>query len=211
MDKSIAACVSAIEIYNKPDSKFREENFSIFMINAWELLLKAKIVKDSNNQSDGIFSRQEDGTKKTRSGNPKTISISRAVNILEASGKINRVVCDNIRLLMDIKTESVYLLPNDVELSEKIQSIGTASLKNFITLAMDWFGCDLQNFNFYLMPVSFCHHSDAHSFNLDKSTRENLIKYFTRVEKEYGEETDPNFSLSLKLETTLVKTPTVEV
>ncbi|BAW80716.1 hypothetical protein TAO_1346 [Candidatus Nitrosoglobus terrae] len=37
--------LSAIEIYNKPDFKYREEIFSIIAINAWELLLKAKWVQ----------------------------------------------------------------------------------------------------------------------------------------------------------------------
>jgi hypothetical protein len=44
--KSVGAALSAIEIYNKPDFKYREETFAILMINAWELLLKAKIIKD---------------------------------------------------------------------------------------------------------------------------------------------------------------------
>ena len=46
IEKSIACAVSAIEIYNKPDFKYREETFSILMINSWELVLKAKLIKD---------------------------------------------------------------------------------------------------------------------------------------------------------------------
>ena len=50
LDKSLAAAVSAIEVYNKPDFKYREETFAILMVNAWELLLKksgqAPIVAD---------------------------------------------------------------------------------------------------------------------------------------------------------------------
>lgn len=48
VEKSIAAMISAIEVYNKPDFKYREETFSILSINAWELLLKAKWLKDHN-------------------------------------------------------------------------------------------------------------------------------------------------------------------
>ena len=44
IEKSVACAVSAIEIYNKPDFKYREETFSILMINSWELILKAKII-----------------------------------------------------------------------------------------------------------------------------------------------------------------------
>ncbi|MDX2282984.1 MAG: hypothetical protein NW241_02435 [Bacteroidia bacterium] len=36
LEKSIHAAVSAIEIYNKPDFKYREESFPVFMVNAWK-------------------------------------------------------------------------------------------------------------------------------------------------------------------------------
>ena len=42
LDKSIGAMISAIEVYNKPSFRYREETFSVLAINAWELLLKAK-------------------------------------------------------------------------------------------------------------------------------------------------------------------------
>jgi hypothetical protein len=43
VDKAIEAAISAIEIYNKPGFRYREETFAILMLNAWELLLKARI------------------------------------------------------------------------------------------------------------------------------------------------------------------------
>ena len=49
LDKSVQVAISTIKIYNKPDFKYREESFSILMVNAWELLLKAKILKDNKN------------------------------------------------------------------------------------------------------------------------------------------------------------------
>ena len=42
IEKAIAATVSAIEIYNKPDFRYRSETFCILAINGWELLFKAK-------------------------------------------------------------------------------------------------------------------------------------------------------------------------
>ena len=48
IDKSIGSMLSAIEIYNKPDFKYREETFTILAINSWELLLKARILKLNN-------------------------------------------------------------------------------------------------------------------------------------------------------------------
>lgn len=58
IEKSVACAVSAIEIYNKPDFKYREETFSILMINSWELILKAKIIKDANNNIKAIYIKE---------------------------------------------------------------------------------------------------------------------------------------------------------
>jgi hypothetical protein len=49
IEKSIQACLAAIEIYNKPEFRYREEAFSILMLTAWELLLKARILKENRN------------------------------------------------------------------------------------------------------------------------------------------------------------------
>ncbi|AHE68509.1 hypothetical protein Loa_50p0031 (plasmid) [Legionella oakridgensis ATCC 33761 = DSM 21215] len=54
LDKSISGMLSAIEIYNKPDFKYREEIFSILCINSWELFLKAKILQLSNNKDSSL-------------------------------------------------------------------------------------------------------------------------------------------------------------
>lgn len=34
-----AAVLAAIELYNKPDFRYREEAFAILILNAWELIL----------------------------------------------------------------------------------------------------------------------------------------------------------------------------
>lgn len=46
LNKSIEAFILGIELYNKPTLKYRVEGFSFFICNAWELMLKAKIIKD---------------------------------------------------------------------------------------------------------------------------------------------------------------------
>ena len=87
MDKSIQAAISSIEVYNKPDFKYREESFTILMVNAWETLLKAKIVNDENNKLSSIYIIDKEKVKqngdpykspkykKNRAGNYFTIDI----------------------------------------------------------------------------------------------------------------------------------------
>ena len=45
IDKSKEAFLMAIEVYNKPSIKYRVEGFSFFICNAWELMLKAYMMK----------------------------------------------------------------------------------------------------------------------------------------------------------------------
>ena len=49
LDKSEEAFLMAIEIYNKPTIKYRLEGFAFFICNAWELLLKAKMLQNNEN------------------------------------------------------------------------------------------------------------------------------------------------------------------
>lgn len=44
IDKSIEAFIMGLEIYNKPTIRYRIEGFSFFIINAWELMLKAELM-----------------------------------------------------------------------------------------------------------------------------------------------------------------------
>lgn len=51
LDKSKEAFVMAIEVYNKPSIRYRVEGFSFFICNAWELMLKAHLIKTDGESS----------------------------------------------------------------------------------------------------------------------------------------------------------------
>lgn len=61
IEKSKEAFIMAIEIYNKPTIKYRLEGFSFFICNAWELMLKAYLIKTQGEQSI-YFSDKPDRT-----------------------------------------------------------------------------------------------------------------------------------------------------
>jgi hypothetical protein len=66
LEKSVHAALSAIEISNKPDFKYREDSFSILMVNAWELLLKARILQRNKNKLESIYIVDPTKTPKRR-------------------------------------------------------------------------------------------------------------------------------------------------
>lgn len=86
--KSIAAAVSSIEIYNKPDFYYREETFAILLVNAWELLAKARILQKSGGKLRSIYVADARGQiKKGRAGNPITLELLSAAGKLSADGE----------------------------------------------------------------------------------------------------------------------------
>lgn len=63
LNKSQEAFLMAIEIYNKPSIRYRVEGFSFFICNAWELMLKARII--STQGLDAIYYRDNPSRTKT--------------------------------------------------------------------------------------------------------------------------------------------------
>ncbi len=166
LDRAIAAMVAAIEIYNKPDFPYREEAFAVLAINGWELLLKAKWLVDHNNRISSLYVMEHrtkaDGTKSknlkvksTRSGNPFTHSLDHLAKKLVESKAFDSNAWANIQALMEIRDSSIHFYNRTGHFSVRLQEIGTATLKNFVTAMKNWFGRDMSEFNFYLMPLSF--------------------------------------------------------
>lgn len=166
LDRALAATVAAIEIYNKPDFLYREEAFAVLAINGWELLLKAKWIADHNNKVNTLYVMEprtkKDGTKsqklqikQTRSGNPFTHSLDYLAKKLIETGKLDTNAWANIQALTELRDSSIHFYNRSGAFPVRLQEIGTASLKNFVAATKAWFGRDLSEFNFYLMPLSF--------------------------------------------------------
>jgi len=213
LDKSISAMISAIEIYNKPDFKYREETFSVLAINAWELLLKSKVLNLSGNKLTSLFvwERKElkNGGKSkklyrklNRAGNPMSISLYEAYRIIdeEYGLKIEKAVKDNLEALTEIRDNSIHFMNDDLQLSLKVQELGTASLQNYLHLVSEWFGDSLSNYNFYLMPIAFFRDFDSATVETLNSNEKKLLKYINFLEQKYDDKDISNYNLSLKID-----------
>lgn len=53
-----AALLGAIEIYNKPTVEYREQTFALLLANAWEILLKARLVQMKQGKIQAIYRRK---------------------------------------------------------------------------------------------------------------------------------------------------------
>lgn len=214
LEKSISAMLSAIEIYNKPDFKYREETFSVLCINSWELLLKAKVLNLASNKITSLYEMEhktlKSGVKskikrpkKNRSGNPLSINMFEAFRIItdEYGVKVDRAVKDNLIAITEIRDNAIHFLNDDLLLSMKIQELGSASLQNYLHLSSSWFGDVLSGYNFYLMPLSFFRSFDeAPGLSLN-SQENNVLDYIKGIEKRYDNIEDVgDYNLTLRID-----------
>jgi len=153
LENSIAAALSAIEIYNKPDFRYREQVFSILVINAWELLLKAKLVADSGEKLESLYVLKENGQPKlNRTGQPLTVEILGAVKQLN----LDPAVVGNLEGLIAVRDTVVHLFASE-SLSYLVYTLGAAALQNYQKIVHSSFGRSLLEYNFYILPLAFAY------------------------------------------------------
>jgi hypothetical protein len=159
IENSISAALAGIEIYNKPDFRYRNETFVILIINSWELLLKAKIIKDNKNKINSIYKYiTEHRIKRNRNKTPMTIDLLEAAN----RTNLNDTVRHNLTALTDIRDSAIHFYNQD-SLNYLIYTLSVATLKNYQKLVKEWFNCDLLDYNFYILPLGFAYNFQTFS------------------------------------------------
>lgn len=95
--KSIEAFILALEIYNKPTIRYRTEGFAFFICNAWELMLKAYIIKTKG--EDAVYYKNSED---------RTLSLRDCIATVFTNEKGNlRINLENILRLRDTSTHFV--------------------------------------------------------------------------------------------------------
>lgn len=99
-DKSIEAFILGLEIYNKPTIRYRVEGFSFFIINAWELMLKATMLK----RNIPIFYKDNPG---------RTVSIEVAIRKIYTDK--NTRIRLNLEKIIELRNISTHYITEDYE------------------------------------------------------------------------------------------------
>lgn len=211
--------ISAIEIYNKPDFKYREETFAILAINSWVLLLKARWLKDNDSKIRSLYvlerANKKDGSpskkiifKTTSCGNPFTHSLEYLAKKLEENKTFDSLAKQNIDALREIRDSSVHFYNRNTLFAIRLQEVGSACVKNFVQATKDWFETDLSRYNFYLMPLAFVK-SNVNMSLIDLNKEEaNLVRYISELDSTNDSKSD--YSVSVNVELTFSKSKTKE-
>ena len=168
VDKAEAALVSAIEVYNKPLFRYREETFALLAINAWELLLKARSLKEGGNDPKVIRVYEARRTKagktskklylrRNRAGSPMTVSVAACVTALDKASatRLNQEIKSNLDALIAVRDGAAHYIHASPVLAKQVLEVSTATVKNFILLSKAWFDRDFSSSLSLMLPLSF--------------------------------------------------------
>lgn len=168
VEKAEAALVSAVEVYNKPAFRYREETFALLAINAWELLLKARLLKDGANDPKVIRVYEPRRTKtgkiskklylkRNRAGSPLTLSLTACMPPLDknAATRLSPDIKLNLDALIAIRDSAAHYINASPVLAKQVLEVASATVKNFVLLAKTWFDLDFSNSLSLILPLSF--------------------------------------------------------
>lgn len=181
-NNSKAAILAAIEIYNKPQIEYRDECFTILLVNAWELLLKAILSKN----------KQRIYYPKKRGEPYRTLSIqdalAKAKNFFPADIPYEPVA-QNINMLVTYRNNAIHFY-NQKGFGVIIYGLAQTSIINFRDLMYSIFNFDIANeMTISLLPLSFGPQPDPIEFMQQAKTDPPKNKAIAQYLREISEAT----------------------
>ena len=205
VEKSVDAYVLALETINRLSIKYRVESFTHLICNAWELLLKARVL-DVQTGRDAIYYKTKRGDLK------RTISLRDALIKVVPSEK--EPLRRNLEVVADLRDEAMHFVisevPNDVLL------LFQACVINYHKKLNEWFGISLSDrvtvgmmtIVYDLSPGSFDLSSQAVKRRLGKDVTAYLAQMQKRIQAEFNTlERSPEFSIGVEYKLVLTKKP----
>ncbi len=188
-----SALLAAIDVYNKPLAEHREQTLALLLINAWEVLLKARVLQLNDNKLPSIYQRQKGSRRyrRTRTGEPWTIDIWDALNRVAAPQPI-RSNLDGLNL---VRNQAAHegLLANPLKRS--VLDYGTAAVQNFAHYAESWFELTVRVP--YLLPIGFLGAAAAAGPPPNQSQRQ-LLRNLKEIASDHGDP-DSQYAVTIRL------------
>ncbi len=198
VDKSLEAYILALETINRIAIQYRLETFCYLICNAWELLLKAKILDDKGKID-----------KSGREG--RTLSLRECLKrVMNEKDPIRR----NIERIVELRDESVHLVISRIP--REVISLFQAGVINYHSRLKEWFNVSLSD----RAPVgmmSIVYDIGPNQWDMtDKRLRKQLgqdattflAKYCAELKRDFDQLQHSNqFSIGIEYKLVLTKKP----
>lgn len=205
VEKSVEGYILALETINRLSIKYRVEAFCYLICNAWELLLKAKVLVDAGNDRNAIYRG-----KKKRGERRESLSLRECLNrvIPNKSDPERR----NIECIADLRDEAVHLVLSGVPTD--VLCLFQACVINYHRRLNDWFGVSLSD-RVHVGMMSLVYDLEPHRGDVsDKRLRrelgreaaEYLARYCAQIKNEFDKLQRPvQFSVGIEYRLALTK------
>ena len=184
LQKSNEAFILAIEIFNKPTISYRVEGFSFFICNAWELLLKARI----------IFVKGEERIYFKDNPN-RTISIENCIREIFSNDKDPLRI--NLEKIIELRNTSTHFITEEYE--QIYVPLFQACVRNYGNKLLEFFNIDIteqisSNFLNLSMKISDINPEEIQA-RYPKQIAEKLLDTLSRIENFQKEIENENFAV----------------
>lgn len=163
LNKAIESAYLAVDIYNRPQTKFRTNGYVVMMIIAWTALLHS--IFEENNID--YYYKNKDGSFKYVDGDKKAWELSECINHTD---KIVQAVKDNLKFMIGLrnKIEHRFIPELDMEVCGECQ----AMLLNFERLLVIEYGKSYSLSCNIAIPLQIV--------NFDNSEKKDAMKEFCK-------------------------------
>lgn len=192
----------ALETINRLSIKYRVETFTYLICNAWELMLKAKIIADTGDKRVIYY-------KKKRGQPRRSLSLR---DCLKQTFPDNDPTRRNVELVADLRDEATHLVisqvPNDV------MALFQTCVLNYHKRLNEWWGISLSDYVpvgmmtivYDLSPEQLDFSNSILRRQLGSDTVKYLAEFQAQVQQEFEELGKPTeFSIDIDYKLALVK------
>jgi hypothetical protein len=132
LEKSVEAYLLALETINRLTITYRVETFCTLVCNAWELLLKAKVIEDTGRRQ-AIYRPKQRGKRR------RSIKLSDAVKAVFPDERDHKR--RNLERVEDLRNEAVHLFLSEVP--KDVLELLQANVLNYHACLNEWFDISL--------------------------------------------------------------------
>lgn len=205
VEKSVDAYVLALETINRLSIKYRVESFAHLVCNAWELLLKARLL-DTEKSRSAIF------YKKKRNEGKRTLSLRDCVARVIPNEK--DPVRRNLEKVAELRDDAMHFVISEVP--RDVLLLFQACVINYHKKLNEWFGISLADrvsvgmmtIVYDLSPGNFDLTSATLQRRIGKDVATYLQAFQGSVQKEFEElGKAPEYSIGVEYKLVLTKKP----
>ena len=203
--KSVEAYLLALETINRLTITYRTETFCTLMCNAWELLLKAKLLEDTG-QRAVIWYPAGPGERR------RSLSLRDALKLVYPDERHS--VRRNMERVEELRDGAVHLFISEVP--KNVLGLLQACVMNYYDALAEWFGVVLADrvplgmmtIVFDLSPERLDLSDEVMRRRLGKDATEYLLSLSQKLDEEYDElGKSPAFSVEIRYGLALQKQP----